>query len=131
MKYYALVLSLCTLGVASAGMAAGPGSGGGSGHPGGSCYAGGVRPGSHGPGTANNFASTGYGLAGSSAGGSPTVQAQRGVGALPTPRNKALMALRAEGLKLREQDGGKLTQEHRATLQARLNSINGVPSAAH
>jgi hypothetical protein len=34
------------------------------------------------------------------------------------------MDLRAEGLKLRQQDGGKLTQEHRATLQARLNTIN-------
>ena len=137
MKIYALVLSLCILGVASVGMAAGPGSGGGGAghggsavHGGGSGYAGGVRPGSHG-GAVNSFAATSNGLAGSSSGAGPTVVPQRGFGALPTQRNKALMTLRAEGLRIRQQDGGKLTQEHRAALQARLNRINGVPSTAH
>jgi hypothetical protein len=122
MRIYALVVSLCTLGAASAGMAAAPGSAAGSG------YAGGVSPGSHGPGVANSFASTWHGLAGSSGGSSPTVSAQRGIGAVPTRQNKALMDLRAEGLKLRQQDGGKLTQEHRAMLQARLNTINKAPA---
>ncbi|HKD23440.1 MAG TPA: hypothetical protein VKB71_15595 [Rhizomicrobium sp.] len=39
-------------------------------------------------------------------------------------KNKALMALRDEGLKLREADGGTLTPEHHAYLQAKLDAIN-------
>lgn len=39
-------------------------------------------------------------------------------------KHDALMALREEGLKLRDQDGGKLTPEHEAYLQAKLNAIN-------
>ncbi len=135
MKIYALVVSLCMLGVASAGMAAGAGGGGG-GHGGGSGYAGGVRPGSHGPGAANSFAATSNGLAGSAGGGSPAVSLQRGDGAVPPRQTRAQMAraltdLRVEGLKLQRQDGGKLTQEHRALLQARLNTINKAPATAH
>jgi hypothetical protein len=43
---------------------------------------------------------------------------------------RALTELRVEGLKIRRQDGGKLTQEHRAMLQARLNTINKGPETA-
>jgi hypothetical protein len=39
-------------------------------------------------------------------------------------RHDALEALRAEGLKLRDADGGKLTPEHEAYLQTKLNAIN-------
>lgn len=39
-------------------------------------------------------------------------------------RHDALMALRAEGLRLRDADGGKLTPEHEAYLQAKLDAIN-------
>jgi hypothetical protein len=35
-----------------------------------------------------------------------------------------LLALRDEGLKLREADGGTLTTEHRAYLQAKLDALN-------
>ena len=35
-----------------------------------------------------------------------------------------LLALRDEGLKLREADGGTLTAEHRAYLQAKLDALN-------
>jgi hypothetical protein len=38
-------------------------------------------------------------------------------------RQTALQSLRADGLKVREQDGGTLTPEHRAALQARLDRI--------
>ena len=156
MRVYALVVSLCILGAASAGMAAGAGSGGGhsgggggsghsaggsghgvggSGHGGASVYAGGVNPGSHGPGTANSFAATGSGLAGSNPGGisGPTISS--GGGGAPSltrkERYKALSDLRKEGLKTMRQDGGRLTQEHHATLQARLDRINGTPSTAN
>ncbi|MBV9991418.1 MAG: addiction module protein [Alphaproteobacteria bacterium] len=36
---------------------------------------------------------------------------------------QAVKALRAEGLRLQEADGGNLTDAHRAELQARLNAI--------
>ncbi|HUO91962.1 MAG TPA: hypothetical protein VMU22_03530 [Rhizomicrobium sp.] len=39
-------------------------------------------------------------------------------------KHNALLALRAEGLKLRDADGGKLTPEHEAYLQAKLDAIN-------
>ena len=39
-------------------------------------------------------------------------------------RHDALLALRAEGLKLRDADGGKLTPKHEVYLQAKLNAIN-------
>jgi len=39
-------------------------------------------------------------------------------------KRNALLALRAEGLKLRDADGGKLTPEHEAYLQTRLDAIN-------
>lgn len=35
----------------------------------------------------------------------------------------ALLRLRDEGLKLREEDGGMLTEEHRAYLQSKLDAI--------
>lgn len=43
-------------------------------------------------------------------------------------RHDALMALRAEGIKLRDADGGKLTPEHEAYLQAKLDAINADKS---
>jgi hypothetical protein len=39
-------------------------------------------------------------------------------------RHDALVALRAEGLKLRDADGGKLTPEHETYLQGKLDAIN-------
>jgi len=39
-------------------------------------------------------------------------------------RHDALIALRAEGLKLRDADGGRLTPEHESYLQAKLDAIN-------
>jgi len=40
-----------------------------------------------------------------------------------------LLALRDEGLKLREADGGSLTAEHRAYLQAKLDALNAQARA--
>jgi hypothetical protein len=42
----------------------------------------------------------------------------------PTDRQCLLVRLRHHGLELKEKDGGTLTPEHRAQLQAELNSIN-------
>jgi len=39
-------------------------------------------------------------------------------------KRDALLALRTEGLKLRDADGGTLTAEHRAYLQTKLDAIN-------
>jgi hypothetical protein len=39
------------------------------------------------------------------------------------PKTKALLKLRAEGLRLRDADGGTLTDEHRAYLQKKLDAI--------
>jgi hypothetical protein len=39
-------------------------------------------------------------------------------------KRDALLALRAEGLKLRDADGGTLTAEHRVYLQTKLDAIN-------
>ncbi len=38
-------------------------------------------------------------------------------------RHNAIVAVRAEGLKLQAEDGGKLTDAHRAYLQAKLNAV--------
>ena len=38
-------------------------------------------------------------------------------------RHDAIMALRDEGLKLQDADGGKLTDAHRAYLQAKFDAI--------
>jgi hypothetical protein len=38
-------------------------------------------------------------------------------------RHNAIVAVRAEGLKLQAEDGGKLTEAHRAYLQAKLNAV--------
>ena len=40
-----------------------------------------------------------------------------------------LLALREEGLKLRDADGGTLTAEHRAYLQAKLDALNADAGA--
>jgi hypothetical protein len=40
-----------------------------------------------------------------------------------------LLALREEGLKLRDSDGGTLTAEHRAYLQAKLDDLNAEARA--
>jgi len=40
-----------------------------------------------------------------------------------SPKVKALLGLREEGLRLREEDGGTLTEEHRAYLQQKLDAI--------
>jgi hypothetical protein len=114
-RIYALVFGLCTLGIASAEIGAAPGG-----------------PGGGSPGHASSFAATWNGLAGCCGGsiGAPFNGPFR-PGALPSRRGKDLIELRAEGLKIRQQDGGKLTPEHRAALQARLNRINGRPSTAH
>ena len=116
MRIYALVFGLCTLGITSAGMGGAPAvAGGGS------------------PGHASSFAATWNGVAGCCGGRSfgPTANGTYGPGALPSRRGKDFIELRAEGLKIRQQDGGKLTPAHRAELQARLNRINGKPSTAH
>ncbi|MGO9036540.1 MAG: hypothetical protein ACLPX1_01435 [Steroidobacteraceae bacterium] len=42
----------------------------------------------------------------------------------PTDRQCLLLQLRNQGLALKEKDGGKLTAEHRAQLQAQLDLIN-------
>jgi hypothetical protein len=42
----------------------------------------------------------------------------------------ALNALRRDAATLQQQDGGTLTNEHRAMLQARLNQINAMQSTA-
>lgn len=38
-------------------------------------------------------------------------------------KTKALLALHDEGVRLRQQDGGTLTEEHRAYLQGKLDTI--------
>ena len=46
--------------------------------------------------------------------------------AAPTPplrRHEAIMAIRDEGLTLQASDGGKLTEAHRAYLQAKLDAV--------
>jgi len=40
-----------------------------------------------------------------------------------SPKVQALLDLREEGLRLREADGGTLTEEHRAYLQKKLDAI--------
>ncbi len=44
-------------------------------------------------------------------------------GALKSPKTRALLDLRDEGLKLQRADGGKLTPEHHAYLQTKLDAI--------
>jgi hypothetical protein len=41
----------------------------------------------------------------------------------PTRKKVALMALREEGRELQDKDGGRLSQSHRAYLQAKLDAI--------
>ena len=41
-----------------------------------------------------------------------------------------LLAIREEGLKLRDADGGTLTEEHRAYLQAKLEALNTEAAVA-
>lgn len=38
-------------------------------------------------------------------------------------KHNAIVAVRAEGLKLQAEDGGTLTEAHRAYLQAKLNAV--------
>jgi hypothetical protein len=55
----------------------------------------------------------------------PTAQQMRN-----TRQQIALNALRREAAALQQQDGGTLTNEHRAMLQARLYQINAMQSSA-
>ncbi len=43
--------------------------------------------------------------------------------AQPLRRHEAILAIRAEGLKLQAADGGTLTDSHRAYLQAKLDAV--------
>lgn len=44
-------------------------------------------------------------------------------GAIPTPKQRDLLALRDEALKLQKTDGGKLTPEHNDYLWSKLKAI--------
>jgi hypothetical protein len=53
-----------------------------------------------------------------------TFNLQRTLSSRELKKHDALVALREEGQKLREADGGTLTPEHHAYLQAKLDAIN-------
>ncbi|HEV7714648.1 MAG TPA: hypothetical protein VGO53_03580 [Steroidobacteraceae bacterium] len=49
---------------------------------------------------------------------------ETGLPAPESPKVRAMLALRAEGVKLRKADGGTLTPEHVAYLQTKLDAIH-------
>jgi len=75
------------------------------------------------PQVAMSAGSYAYGNSAKALGDQQTFDSTTEQGRMNKKRN-ALLALRAEGLKLRDADGGKLTPQHEVYLQAKLDAIN-------
>lgn len=109
MRPLSIGVSLCALLIASVAFAA---PGGGSGGAGGAA-------------TGRGASLSGTGLIGNPNPGTvfPEDYLPRGFFHLSPYKDQRLLALMREGVRMRRDDGGKLTAEHRAYLQAKLDAI--------